>query len=273
MPANDTNTAQESVDSIVEPVLKENFIHAFFTTPIIGSNYWEGKEAIKRLIDESRINNDYIVMLVFATLLTTFGLLLDNTAVVIGGMLMAPLLSSILSLGLAFVTINLSSIVRSVWSVLRSLLTVLFVSYSAAAIFGVPDINTTEILVRTIPTWFYVHVAIISGLAATYTWAKPKLSATLPGVAIAVALLPPLCVVGIAMSVGDSIIVTDATVMFLVNFLGIIISSIVIFTLLGFKRFKYVEHQEIHLEKNLKQNQKIKSPLDTIAVKTIVTKE
>lgn len=262
----------EEIDSIAseaaEPI-KHNFIVRILTKPIIGSNYWEGKEAIKRLIDESRVGGDYMVLLIFSTLITTMGLILDNTSVVIGGMLIAPLLSSILALGLGFVTVNFSSLVRSTWSVFRSLLAVLFLSYLTATIFGVPDIETTEIMMRTVPTWFYVHVAIISGLAATYTWAKPKLSVTLPGIAVAVALLPPLCVIGIALAESNINILRGATAMFLVNFTGILISSIVIFTLLGFKRLKEVEHQELHLEKTTQEAKKEKSPLDEVAAQHI----
>lgn len=233
-----------SITTIVKEE-KKRLKHAFLINTSLSRNFAEQKVAVQRLIDESQPNSDYFVLLVFSTLITTLGLLVGSTAIVIGGMLITPLLSSVLALGLGFVTFNGKSIARSGWSVLRSVLFVLLLSYLTAQVVGVENIYNIEILQRTFPSRIYVHVALLSGMAATYAWAKPRLSATLPGVAVAVALLPPLCVVGIGLADTNITVITGAFDMFLVNFVGIIISAIFIYTVLGFRRMKKVEEKEI----------------------------
>ncbi|MFZ5424354.1 MAG: TIGR00341 family protein [Patescibacteria group bacterium] len=229
---------------------KVKFLHGFYINTSLRRNFTEKKEAVSRLIDDSNTNFDYFVLLIISTLITTFGLLSNNGSIVIGGMLITPLLTSILALGLGFVTVSFKSLVRSSWAIIRSVTIVLFLSYLVSSYSGIETLQSSEILQRTEPSWFYVHIALLSGLAATYCWAKPKLSATLPGVAVAVALLPPLCVVGIGLSQGDVAVMKGAFDMFLVNFVGIVVSSVLVFSLLGFQRMKNVENKEIEIVEN-----------------------
>lgn len=240
-------------DSIRNALLSENnsLMGDFFSSDE-GKKYIEQRTAVSRLLEESRPNQDFFMMLVFSGLITTLGLLVSNTSIVIGGMLIAPLLSSILALGLGIVTFSPYSIYRSAWAILRSVLIILLLSYFVTYTVGVDQLNNIEIMSRTRPSWSYVHIALLSGLAATYAWAKPKLSETLPGVAVSVALVPPLCVVGIGLAAGDLDITFGALDMFLVNFLGIVISAVFVFTILGFQEMRRFENRKIELEKKEK---------------------
>ena len=93
----------------------------------------------------------------------------------------------------------------------------------------------TEVLSRTQPTLFDLVVALAGGAAASYALTQPKLSATLPGVAIATALMPPVCVIGIGLSQGRRDIAGGALLLFLANLVAITFSGAVVFLLLGFQ--------------------------------------
>ncbi|MCA9308007.1 TIGR00341 family protein [candidate division WWE3 bacterium] len=236
----------DMVTSLI-PSKSTSFFKGFFLLPKL-KEYQEKRVAIQRLIEESHADLDYFILLILATIIITIGLVQDNTSIVIGGMLIAPLLSSVLAFGLSFVTYNLMSIVRSFWTIFRSLLIAMFVSFVVAKFIEIPDPYNSEIVSRLNPTWVYVHFALVSGFAATYSWAKPKLSETLPGVAVAVALLPPVCVMGIALGIEDQLMLKGAFSTFIVNFSGIVIAAILTFTILRFDRLKTVEALKVQEE-------------------------
>lgn len=207
------------------------------------------ERAVHQLIEESHIGRDYYFLLTISTLITTLGLLIGNPAVVIGGMLIAPLLSPILALGLGFITTNQESIIRSLLIIVQSVGTVIFLSFVTAFVLGVPDPTNSEISQRIIPSLPFMYIAILSGVAATYAWANPKLSATLPGIAVAVAVLPPLCTTGIGLSLFNREVVAGSFQLFIINLFGIAASSAVVFSLLGFHQMREVEKKEIVKER------------------------
>jgi uncharacterized hydrophobic protein (TIGR00271 family) len=92
---------------------------------------------------------------------------------------------------------------------------------------------TSEILTRAQPSIIYAAVAIIAGLAASFAMVKPNLSETLPGIAISVALIPPLAVTGIGIAFGNWEIISNSFILLLINIGGIIFSSMVIFSLMN----------------------------------------
>lgn len=192
------------------------------------------QQTVQRIIEESRVGVDYHILLTIASLTTTLGLIADSSSVVIGSMLIAPLLSPVLAMGLSLVTTNRSSLVRSSTAILKSVSIVLALSAITAFLLGVNDPQNSEISQRIKPTLVFMYIAILSGMAATYAWAKPKLSARLPGIALTVSLLPPLCTVGIGISIFSREIIVGSLQLFLINLVGISLSSAVVFSLLGF---------------------------------------
>lgn len=208
------------------------------------------EQVVSKLIQESHVNSDFYILLTIATLITTMGLILGNAAVTIGGMLIAPLLTPILAMGLGIVTTNYESLTRSSAIIVKSVAIVLGLSFLTAFILGIDDPANPEILQRIRPSLPFMYIALLSGVGATFAWAKPKLSARLPGIAIVVALLPPLCTTGIGLSILNRPIITGSFQLFLVNLVGIAISSAVVFSLLGFHQMGWVEKKEIINEKN-----------------------
>lgn len=207
------------------------------------------ENVVSKLIRESHIGIDFYVFLTISTLITTIGLLLGNTSVIIGGMLLAPLLTPILALGLGIVTANQDSLLRSAIIILKSCLIVFGLSFITSFIIGISDPSNPEIIQRIRPSLPFMYIALLSGIGASYAWAKPKLSARLPGIAVVVALLPPLCTMGIGLSILNRAIITGSFQLFLVNLVGIATSSAVVFSLLGFHQMRWVEKKEIINEK------------------------
>jgi len=178
------------------------------------------------------LNLNYILELLLSAGIATFGLVLNSPAVVIGAMLISPLMGPILAAGLAFATADLYMGIKSLVSiVLSSLAAILF---SAWLVWLLPfQSPTSEILARTHPNLLDLGVALLSGLAGSIVVCRGGGGGgvtALPGVAIAVALMPPLCTVGFG--VGNSMnwaIVSGAGLLYLTNLAAIIASAFLAF--------------------------------------------
>jgi len=190
-------------------------------------------DAIKRIIKESTPDQDFFLMIILSILMATFGLLIDNTAVIIGSMLIAPLLSPILGLSLGVVMADHMLIARSFYTVIKSLAYGIFGAAIVTLLFSSNYHDTTEIVSRTEPSMIYAAIAVVAGLAASFAIAVPEVSPTLPGVAIAVALIPPIAVTGIGVARFDWNIISNSFLLFALNTAGIVFSSMVIFSLMN----------------------------------------
>ena len=192
--------------------------------------------AVEKLIADSTPDFDFFLFIVLSVLMATFGLLIDNVAVLIGSMLIAPLLSPILSFSLGLVLSDHKIIYRSFYTVLKAFVMGTFAAFVAALLF-VPlnDQPSYEILIQTIPSLEYFAVAMIAGLAVSFSVVKPHLSTTLSGIAVSVALIPPLAVLGIGLAQFNWGLVSGSFVLFLLNVVGIVFASMVSFSLMDFK--------------------------------------
>ena len=110
----------------------------------------------------------------------------------------------------------------------------------------------TEVLARTHPTPFDLGIALAGGASAAYALAQPHLSATLPGVTIATALMPPLCTIGLGLALQRANVVIGASLLFLTNLSAIAFAGIIIFALLGFRpRYRTGSGRELHVAAGL----------------------
>src|ERR1039458_9803393 len=141
------------------------------------------------------ISLNYGLELLFSAGIATFGLVLNSPAVVIGAMLISPLMGPILAAGLALAAADLYLGIKSLLSILTGVVS--SVLFSAALVWALPfQIPTPEILARTQPNLLDLGVALFSGLAGSVVVCRRSEGGgvtALPGVAIAVALMPPLC--------------------------------------------------------------------------------
>ncbi|MCR4330701.1 MAG: TIGR00341 family protein [Patescibacteria group bacterium] len=203
--------------------------------------------AIENLVSQSTPNQDFFFMTFLAVLMATFGILIDNIAVLIGSMLIAPLLSPILSLSLGIIISDGKLISRSFSTILKSMGWSIVGALTVTILFSGGNVPESA-LSSLQPSFLYMGVAILSGFAATFTLVKPKLNERLTGVAIAVALLPPLALIGVGIAQWSWVIITNAFLLFLLNIIGIVFASMITFSLMNFYVKRRVASESIREE-------------------------
>ena len=178
-------------------------------------------------------SSNYYLLLFFSGAIATFGLLSGSSATVIGAMIVAPLMGPITAIAFALIMANRKLLRRSSLSLaIGSLLTVVTAAL-IAQITGIEEL-TSEILARTQPTLLDLGVALAAGAAGALAKSRRGISDALPGVAIAVALVPPLSVVGVGIAVGSATVFAGALLLFLTNLVGIIFSGGLVFLALRY---------------------------------------
>jgi uncharacterized hydrophobic protein (TIGR00271 family) len=188
---------------------------------------------IEELFAHAQENSSYYTLLMLSAFVVTAGLLLGNSAIVLGGVLVAPILTPILVVGLGFSTGEMAAIKSVLKLVFKSFALVIAVSMVLTMFFGFnQEVSIFENSSRT--AILYFMVALASGIAAAFAWAKKEISEVLPGVSLAVTLVPPLSLVGIWLSKGSIEAVRFYSSVLLLNFFGIIIGSLIVFSLLKF---------------------------------------
>ena len=189
------------------------------------------------------------VMMVLATGIATFALIQDSTAVVIGAMLVAPLMTPIMGVSAAAVNGWAVRLGRSLTLVLVAALAAVAVAWLIAAwLPTVGDISAnSQISSRIEPSLLDFCIAILAGAAGAYATVDPRVSSSLSGVAIAVALVPPLSVVGITLQQGAWEDAVGASLLFLTNFVSIVLAAVTVFVLMGFALLPPNEDQRSRL--------------------------
>jgi uncharacterized hydrophobic protein (TIGR00271 family) len=192
-----------------------------------------------QLRDSSEPDFDYFVLVLLSSMIATFGLLTNSAATIIGAMLVAPLMSPILGLGLASIRADTKMFRDAVLALGQGAALAIFLSAlitwtNDRLPFVTWQDLPQEIISRTHPTPIDLGIALAGGLAATFALVQPQLSAALPGVAIATALMPPLCVVGVGIALGDWRVAGGAFLLFVTNAVTIAAASIALFYGLGF---------------------------------------
>ncbi len=190
-------------------------------------------KAIDRLITESTPRQEFFLMILLSILMATFGLLIENSAVIIGSMLIAPMLYPILGVSLGVVMSDGRLISRSFYTIFKSTIISVLGAILITWFFGLDIELGKEFISRTEPSIIYGTIAFISGLAASFALVKPDLSETLPGIAISVSLIPPLAATGIGIAKLDWAVASGAIIMFLLNMAGIVFASMIVFSLMN----------------------------------------
>lgn len=177
-------------------------------------------------------------ILMAAAMIAAIGLDQNSPAVIIGAMLISPLMSPILGIGLSIGINDRETFVLSIRSFFIAMVASILVSYIYFLItpLGVP---TDEIMARTKPTLLDVGVALFGGIAGIVAGSHKDKTNALPGVAIATALMPPLCTVGFGLATGDPIIAGGAFYLFFIN--AVIISTTT-FVFVRIMRFPTTQH-------------------------------
>jgi uncharacterized hydrophobic protein (TIGR00271 family) len=174
-------------------------------------------------------------MLVLSVAIATLAVLQDSTAVVIGAMLVAPLMTPILGLAAALVSGWATRALRSLALILAG--TAIAVGLAFVISSWVPSVvpfeTNTQITSRVSPTLLDMLVALAAGAAGAFATADRRVASSLGGVAIAVALVPPLAVVGVSLGAGRPDDAAGALLLFATNFVSIVLAAAVVFVLAG----------------------------------------
>ena len=181
----------------------------------------------KRLIGGAKIKGPALVTLILSIFIASIGLNMNSTAVVIGAMLISPLMGPILATGFGFATLNFT-VVKS--GILRLSLQVTIAVLASALYFYISPVQaaTSELLARTEPNIFDVFIAIFGGLAGIIGQTRKTLDNVIPGVAIATALMPPLCTAGYGLANGNWNYFFGASYLFFINAFFIFFASFIV---------------------------------------------
>jgi uncharacterized hydrophobic protein (TIGR00271 family) len=185
------------------------------------------------LREESRLSQNFMVLLVLATMIATFGLFINSSSVIIGAMLLAPLMQPIVSLSMGVLRQDEALQINGAKTIATGVAAVLFTA-AMIALFTPIERLTSEMAGRLSPTILDLFVAIVSGAAAAYAKSNEKILGSLAGVAIAVALVPPIAVAGIGLGWGDWDMFSTAFLLFITNLVGIVLAAAFMFVMLGF---------------------------------------
>jgi uncharacterized hydrophobic protein (TIGR00271 family) len=191
-------------------------------------------EAYREVRNGARAGADFYVLIALAAAIAALGLQMNSPAVIIGAMIIAPLMSAIFGVSMGVVQGDAQLLLRSISTTLRG--TGLAIVIGALVSWIVPqDQITPEILGRTQPTLMDLSVALISGLAGAYAQCRRNVLGAVAGVAIAVALVPPLATIGIGLSIGSGSIAWGALLLFITNLSAITFAGSVVFLFFGFR--------------------------------------
>lgn len=185
-------------------------------------------------------------ILVFAIVIASVGLNMNSTAVIIGAMLISPLMGPINGMGYSIATYNFSLLSQAIKNFTFAVIVSLIASTMYFAITPIYSAHS-ELLARTSPTIYDVIIALFGGLAGIVAISSKQKGNVIPGVAIATALMPPLCTAGYGLATGQFNYFFGAFYLFTINTVFIALSSVLISQILKFPIRTIVE--EVHKKK------------------------
>lgn len=200
-------------------------------------------EAIKSIREGVEMKGATIWILIAAILLASLGLNVNSTAVIIGAMLISPLMGPIMGVGLAIGQGDFDLMKRS----FKSYLVVTLFSVLTSTLFFLisPSVSggQSELLARTSPTIYDVFIGLFGGAAGFIALSTTKKGSVIPGVAIATALMPPLCTAGFGLATGNLIYFLGAFYLYFINSVFICLSTYLGTRVMRFSRLKYVDKE------------------------------
>ncbi len=179
-------------------------------------------------------------ILIFATFIASLGLNVNSTAVIIGAMLISPLMGPIMGVGLAVGLNDFELMKRSLKSYLVA---TLFSVITATIYFAFTPLDEvqSELLARTSPTIYDVFIALVGGLAGIVALATKEKGNVIPGVAIATALMPPLCTAGFGLATGNLLYFLGAFYLYFINSVFISLATYIGVRVMHFQRKQFVD--------------------------------
>jgi uncharacterized hydrophobic protein (TIGR00271 family) len=187
--------------------------------------------------DKRRVNLErFAVLLFLSTVIAAYGVIADSTATVIGAMIIAPLMIPIMATAAGLVIGDMERAGRSLLVVIAGVAGTIGVAWLIGTFLSTSVISFTtnsQIVGRVSPSLTDLMIALACGAAGAFAMSRSDVADSLPGVAISISLVPPLCVVGIGLSDGEWGVAWGAMLLFLTNFLSILLAGGGTLALLG----------------------------------------
>jgi len=180
-------------------------------------------------------------VLIFATMIASLGLNVNSAAVIIGAMLISPIMGPIMGVGLALGINDFELLKKSLRNL--ALMFIVAIITSTVYFFISPlSSNSSELLARTVPTTYDVLIALFGGLAGIVAQTRQdRTSTVIPGVAIATALIPPLCTAGFGLATGQFKFFIGAFYLFFINTVFIALATYMVVRMLKYHKKKFLD--------------------------------
>lgn len=216
--------------------LKDELLHGFLPW-VRHATREEFKELFYLLRENSQTSANYLVLMALSTMIATFGLFGNSSPVIIGAMILAPLMAPIISLAMGTLRqdglLVKNSLITIFWGIILGLLFSILITWITPL-----EVLNNQIVARIRPNLLDLGIAVASGIAGAYAYSKEEISKTLAGVAISVALVPPLAVAGIGIGWADWNVFGGAMLLLGTNLAGIVMAASLTFLMLGFSPFR-----------------------------------
>jgi len=204
----------------------------------------EQYRTVAELFQKSQPDSVFYTLLTLAVIIVSSGLLINNSFIVIGGMLVAPVLTPVMLAALGLAVGQTKPVKDGALLIIRSSLLIVVGGLVMSFVFGSNQHNLFfENTMRTAILYFIV--AIASGVAATLAWTRKEIIDAVTGTAIALSLVPPLVLIGIRLGNLDFELARYYFLVFLFNLLGTLVGSLVTFTMLKFYKSEQKVVQEV----------------------------
>ncbi len=217
----------------------KKFLNEYLDLKKDKDNELETVESIKKGVEFKGAN---LWILIFAIFMASLGLNVNSTAVIIGAMLISPLMGPIMGVGLA-VGLNDFDLLKK--SLKSFLITTAFSVATASIYFLFTPLNEaqSELLARTSPTIYDVFIALFGGLAGVVALSTREKGNVIPGVAIATALMPPLCTAGFGLATGNLIYFLGAFYLYFINSVFISVATYIGVRVMHFEKKEFVNKE------------------------------
>lgn len=213
-------------------------------------------EAIKNLIEDTNPRQEFFFITLLSVILATIGLSIDNIVLIIASMLLAPLLFPILALGLALALGHWKLSLRSLFTMtIATILGIVLATGTAFLAHQEIKLTPSSYLLNIKPTVLFTLAAFISGVAAAFALTKQYLNNSMVGVAVSVALIPPIAAIGIGIVLTQENLVINATIQYCLNILAIALGSFGVFKLMDFEEGEKVLDKRIKAEEKKRERE------------------
>ena len=213
----------------------KNFLRESFS---LKEDKAEEQEIVDNIKKDVSFRGTNLWTLVFAILIASIGLNVNSTAVIIGAMLISPLMGPIMGVGLAVATNDLDLLKRGVKNLAIAVIISIITSTVYFYITPLHNVNS-ELLARVNPSLWDVFIAFFGGLAGIVAGTRTKKSTVIPGVAIATALMPPLCTAGFGIATGQLMYTVGAAYLFFINSMFICFATFLVVRKLHFHKHEF----------------------------------